>query len=304
LVFGLKKQWRVARKDAGMRLLQFLKKNCPKAPSVKALKRAIENKLCTVNKRIETFSSYVLKENDLITLNAEALAEPKQTKPLALPILYEDEELLIINKPAGLICDQRQVCAYFPQFKALALVHRLDKETSGVLILAKHSRAKDQMIALFKERAVRKIYVAVVDGIVEQEEGTVDNYLGRKHHYQGQTIYGAVSKKDGQHAVTHWKCLKRGKRASLLVCEPYTGRTHQLRVHLSGLGHPILGDTQYSKRFQCTFIPQRNLLHAYRVAFKHPHTKEEVKVVAPIPLDIKEALKELMPSLENNSLGV
>jgi RluA family pseudouridine synthase len=284
--------WRVSSKDAGTRLLQFLKQKCKQATSVKALKRAIDGKLCTVNNRIETFSSYILNENDIVELKPAALQDKSLTKPPKIAVLFEDDELLIINKPAGLISEPRSIQALFPQFKtSLELVHRLDKETSGILILAKKTAVKEKMLALFKERAVRKTYLAIVDGVVQKDEGTIDNFLGKKHSYQGQTVYGVVDEKKGKRAITHWKCLKRGKTASVLACEPHTGRTHQLRVHLSGMGHPILGDTQYAKRFRCQFAPERNLLHAYRIAFKHPSTGKELKLIAPIPLDFKECLK-------------
>lgn len=291
-----KRAWRVSKNQAGMRLLQFLRDNCPEAPSVKALKRAIEGKLCTVNNRVETFSSYVLKEGDQISLSKDAFATG-ETKPLTAAVLYEDADLLIISKPAGVVCDSKSLkkCVAFKS--SFELVHRLDKETSGVLVLAKTLKSKEKMLELFKERAVRKLYLALVDGIPAKQEGTIDNYLGKKHSYQGQAIYGSVDAKSGQRAITLWKCLKKGKNASILSCEPHTGRTHQLRVHLSGLGHPILGDTQYAKKFRCSFKPQRNLLHAYAIAFKHPISGQALKVIAPIPADFKQALETLQISL-------
>jgi RluA family pseudouridine synthase len=283
-----KYRWRVSRKEAGTRLLQFLREKCPEAPSVKILKRAIDGKLCIVNNRIETFSSYILGENDTVVLNA-AVFEKKAVKIAKISILYEDGELLIINKPPGLVSNHSLI-----DFKGnLELVHRLDKETSGALILARTHGMKEKMITLFKERSVRKLYLAIVDGVVDKEEGKIDNFLGKKHAYQGQTIYGPVDEKKGQRAMTYWKCLQRGKTASVICCEPFTGRTHQLRVHLSGIGHPILGDIQYGKKFMCPFKPHRNLLHAYSVVFKHPSTGKELKVIAPIPADFKQALQTL-----------
>lgn len=290
-------KWRVSKKDAGMRLLQFLRENCPEAPSVKMIKRAIDGKLCTVNNRTETFSSYTLSENDTVALRSAAFDQPKEAKAVKVPILYEDKEILIVNKPAGLVSDNKSLKACFPEYKKLELAHRLDKETTGVLVLAKTAKAKEKMISLFKERAIRKLYLALVDGAVAKDEGTIDNFLGKKSSFQGQTVYGAVDRKEGQRAITHWQCLKRGTNATVVRCEPFTGRTHQLRVHLSGMGHPILGDTQYGKKFACRYLPQRNLLHAYSVVFKHPTSGEEIKVVAPIPLDFKEALAELKISL-------
>lgn len=281
--------WKVARKEAGMRLLPFLREKCPEAPSAKAIKRAIDGKCCTVNAQTETFSSRILKENDLVSLSDGAF-EKKQTFK-KIPVLYEDKELLIINKPAGLVCDAPTLKRHFPAFRGM--VHRLDKETTGVLILAKTGEALEKMAALFKERAVRKVYLAIVDKAVLKQEGKIDNYLGKKQSYQGQTIYGAVAAKEGMRALTEWTCLKRGKTASLIRCEPRTGRTHQLRVHMSGMGHPILGDTQYAKRFTCPLRPQRILLHAYRLSFTHPTTSQKIAVQAPIPLDFKHAMREL-----------
>ncbi len=325
----MNRRWRVSKQEAGTRLLQFLRGKCSDAPSVKAIKRAIDGKCCTVNRRIETFSSYILKENDIVELKPfEAIpksveiftfdkasdpglqqAEPVSKQPMCkhmgdadsckdgddgavksedfnrfrykkekTPVLFEDKDLLIINKPSGVVSEGK------------FLVHRLDKETSGVLVLAKNQSMQEAMEALFKKREVHKIYLAIVDGKVAQDEGVIDNALGKIHSYQGQTIYRAVDAKKGKRAITSWKCLKRGKQASLLQCEPYTGRTHQIRAHLSGMGHPILGDVQYGKRFCCTFHPQRNMLHAYRIQFKHPSTGQKMDIVAPIPSDFKETL--------------
>ncbi|MBS0620390.1 MAG: RluA family pseudouridine synthase [Verrucomicrobia bacterium] len=277
--------WRVLASEAGMRLLAFLKEKCPSAPSVKALKAAIESKHCTINSHIETFSSAVLKKGDLVTLSKEAF----EKKELSLPsLLFEDGELLICNKPPGIVCDNPTIERYYP---GCALVHRLDKETSGVLILSKTEAARQKMIALFKKGGVHKIYFALVDGVPEQEKGKIDNFLGKIHSYEGQTLYGAVPK--GERALTYWSVVRRGHDAALVCCEPKTGRTHQLRVHLSGMGHPILGDTQYGKQFRCRLHVKRNLLHAYRIDFIHPTTGHKIEVIAPLPPDFQEAMKAL-----------
>ena len=268
-----------------MRLLAFIKSQCEEAPSVKAIKRAIDCKRCTVNRRIETFSSFVLSEGDLVVLSADAFAEEEKK---SIPILYEDEDLLVCNKPPGVISDASALRPFFPKWtNQWALVHRLDKETSGALLIAKKSVAKERLLKAFKERTVHKAYLALVDGIVKKESGKIDNHLGKIGSYQGQTIYGQVEPGKGQRAITSWKCMQRGKNVSLIWCEPLTGRTHQLRVHLSAMGHPILGDVQYGKRFRSSLHPPRNLLHAYQIRFPHPTTGKEIKVTAPIPADFK-----------------
>ena len=287
-------QWRVSKDLAGMSLLSFLKEKCVAAPSVKALKRAIDAKSCSVNGRIEIFSSFSLSENDLVSLSEGAFEVKTRSKKTKLSVLYEDDELLICNKSAGVTSEKSSVLPLLPSSKkSWELVHRLDKETTGALIIAKTSSMKQKMMELFRQRKVQKAYLAIVDGVMAKEEGTIDNFLGRIHSYQGQTIYGAVDPKKGLHAITHWKCLKRAKTASLVWCEPLTGRTHQLRVHFSGIGHPILGDTQYGKRFRCSLQQKRNLLHAYQIRFVHPSTGDQMKVIAPIPADFKQALDTL-----------
>jgi RluA family pseudouridine synthase len=292
-------RWRVSRKEAGIRLLQFLRGKCPEAPSVKTIKRAIDGKLCTVNDRIKTFSSYILEENDIVILNKSAFEKKKNILGMKISILFEDEDLLVVNKPAGLVSDNRSIKWCLPNFKGtLELVHRLDKETSGVLILTKTQTAKEKMIALFKTRGVRKLYLAIVDGVLNRDEGKINSYLGKKRALQGQTVYGSVDEKKGLQALTFWRCLSRSKTASIVCCEPFTGRTHQLRVHLSEMGHPILGDIQYGKKFICPFKPYRNLLHAYSVTFIHPSTSKELKIVAPIPADFKQALSEIKIQLQ------
>lgn len=270
--------------EEGMTLLSFLRLHCQEAPSVKALKRAIENKGCTINGRIETFSSHPVSAGDCIILDLSAAAKEPFPKGL-WPVLYEDEALYICNKPAGAISEDRQYL----------LVHRLDKETSGVLIFAKTAVIKEKMIKIFREYRVAKTYLALVKGALAKDQGEIKAPLGKVGEYQGQTLYGVVAPPAGRSAVTRWKCLKKNAHASLLQLEPITGRTHQLRVHLSYLHHPILGDVQYGKNFRTLALcqPKRHLLHAYAIAFPHPISGAPLKVIAPIPQDFKEALELL-----------
>lgn len=271
-------KFRVSAQEEGMKLLYFLREHCEGAVSVKALKRAIDGKKCRINGRVETFSTHPLKAGDIVEI-ALATGAPKTS----LRILFEDDELCICEKPAGLTCTPEN-------FPAL-LVHRLDKETSGVLILAKTEAMRQKMVALFAEKALYKAYLALVDGSITKSEGTITTRLAKKHTYQGQTIYGSAAK--GQLATTNWTLLQATKKASLLLCEPVTGRTHQIRVHMKEMGHPLLGDTQYAKRFSCPYPAPRVFLHAYRVRFTHPTTGEEVEVSSTPPEDFLLALEEL-----------
>lgn len=268
----------VSVSEAGMRLLAFLRKHLSEHSSVKGLKRAVESKGCKINGRVEIFSTRKLSFGDVVQLEMA----PKEVRS-EIEFLYEDKDLIICNKPAGVVCDNKN----FP-FK---LVHRLDKETTGVLILAKKESVYQKMVALFSEKKVKKKYLALVEGEVVKKEGKIESYLAKKHAYQGQSIYGSCKK--GQLAITVWKRLGRSAGASLLLCEPITGRTHQLRVHLKEMGHPILGDYQYGKVFKVKLHPKRHLLHALTISFPHPETHKVIEVVAPIAEDFLQALQAI-----------
>jgi RluA family pseudouridine synthase len=226
---------------------------------------------------VETFSTHILKTGDEVEIEIEAEAA-FSAKPL---LLWEDEVLAAYDKPPGVVCEPKN----FPG----KLVHRLDKETSGVLLIAKNEKTLQQMIELFRKKQVQKEYLACVDGLVRDKTKTIISKLAPRHHFQGQTIY--ASGPAGQEAVTEWEVVGLGTKSSLLRCRPVTGRTHQLRVHLKEAGHPVVGDYQYAKVFQCPYAAKRHLLHAYRIAFPHPSTQQQVEVIAPLPLDFIEALE-------------
>lgn len=271
-------KFKVTAHETGMTLLAFLRENCPDAPSVKALKRAIEGKRCTINGRVETFSTHRLKAGDEIFL--ELTKEKSGLKPL---LIWEDDFLRVFDKPAGVVCDPKNFKGH--------LVHRLDKETSGVLLVAKTKPVLEAMIELFRQKEVRKTYFALVDGVVKEKKGKIISRLAPKHRFQGQTVYG--SGPHGELAETQWVKVKEGPKATLLECYPITGRTHQLRVHLKEAGHPILGDYHYAKQFKCGYTAHRHLLHAIEISFPHPITKKKVTFKAPLPKDFSQALEDL-----------
>ena len=290
-------QWEVTKEESGTTLLAFLKSKFDSSYSAKKLKKAIESNFCQVNKRTERFASTIVGTGDKVTFRAEALST--QSSPTitfdAARILYEDGDLFVYNKPPGIASDSpelKQTLRY--HCTTLILVHRLDRETSGVLIFAKSKPIFEKFVEIFKQLQIHKTYLAIVDGIPSKKNGLIDNYIGELHRYQGQIILGEVPASRGMRAITRWECEKTGKQASLLRCFPKTGRTHQIRVHLSGLGHPILGDYQYGKSFACTYRPARCLLHALEVSFPHPTTGKIVKIAAPIPEDLNTAIETLV----------
>ncbi len=251
--------------------------------SGKFIRKLLEANLCRVNGRVERFGSRVVKGGDSVELapSWKSVLTPKLSN---FETLYEDEGLKVVAKPAGWICtDGEALKAFGPGH---FLVHRLDKDTTGLLIVAKGGKARDQLMELFEKREVEKTYLALVDGCPKEERGIRKSLLGKKGSYQGQTIYGSCS--HGLTAVTGWRLLAKGNRASLVECSPETGRTHQIRVHMAEMGHPILVDRQYADRFECPLFVQRTLLHAHRLSFAFEGKK--IDLVAPIPPDFKEAL--------------
>jgi RluA family pseudouridine synthase len=273
---------KVRSSEHGMSLLAFLRARCAHEGSVKSLKRLIDKGRCAVNARIVRISTTSLAAGSSVTLDLLPLAS---APPDSLSLLYEDEDVACYDKPAGLVC----VPAAFPS--SLRLVHRLDKETSGVLLLAKHAEAQRALERLFAERRVRKEYLAIVDGRVLSARGTIDNRLGKLYAYAGQTVYGPAP--CGARAITSWRRLHARADATLLLCQPLTGRTHQIRAHMKGAGHPILGDVQYGAHFRCAYRPSRHLLHAASLTFSHPRSGEEIRAEAPLPIDFLEACAQL-----------
>lgn len=285
-------QWRVTQAESGLSLQNFLNEKIGKAYSGRQLKRAIEKNACAVNGRIERFASKRVGAGDLIAFDETIVALSVLSKFENQRILYEDEYLLVYNKPAGIASTPEDLLKLLRDYQAsLFLVHRLDRDTTGCVILAKNPLMLSALENAFRERKVNKNYLAIVDGLIGKS-GTVDNYLAKVHAYQGQSLWGAVEV-GGLHAITRWKCILRGLDSSLIQCQPETGRTHQIRVHCSGMGHPILGDVQYGKRFQSSYHPQRPLLHAHSVKFLHPMSQQPLTVESPLPNDFKDAFEKL-----------
>jgi len=213
-------------------------------------------------------------------------AEP-QGEAIALDVLYEDDELIVINKPAGLVVHPGAGNWTGTLVNALihhcgdslsgiggvrrpGIVHRLDKETSGCLVIAKNDLAHQSLAAQFAGRTVEKTYLAIVEGSPRRRSGEVNEPIGR-HAVNRQKMKVTTAEK-GREALTLYRVLSSADGLSLVECRPRTGRTHQIRVHLKHLGHPIAGDPVYGKRGKYA----RHLLHAWRLAFDHPRTGERL----------------------------
>ncbi len=268
---------------APQKLVSFLQDEIDGVCSGKFLRRVLEANLCRVNGRVERFGSTQLKKGDVVELSPawKSVATPSLSPKFRT--LYEDDSAKWIDKPAGWVCSEENCRCTFGG--ALKLIHRLDKDTTGILGLAKGEKSRDAWMELFAKREVEKQYLAIVDGIPKEGKGIRESYLARKKTFQGQTIWGSGPK--GLHAVTHWQVLAVGNRASLLLCQPLTGRTHQIRVHLAEIGHPILVDRQYSDRFRSSLFALRPLLHAFQLRASN------IAVKAPLPFDMRRDILQL-----------
>lgn len=249
-----------------------------------------------------------LSEDEVIEI---IFLEPKATEinPVDIPleILYEDDDILAINKTIGMVVHPgsgtgedtmvHAVLHYTKGKLSLAggkerpgVVHRLDKETTGVILFAKTDVAYFQLIKMFTERQVDKEYLALVAGIPRLKSGSIKTAIGRDPRVR---IRMAVTEK-GRPAHTDWVLEKAFCASALLRCYLHTGRTHQIRVHLASINHPILGDALYGYRFRKDEKEQvsRVMLHAERISFEHPVTKKATEIVAPLPEDFKDYMSK------------
>ncbi len=288
-------EWVVSSEESGLKILVFLKSKFGATIASRQLKRALEAGQCQINGRVERFASKLVGRGDRVSMVDLSLTAEKHDEALSLDsFLYVDDHLIACNKPVGINSEDSQWLAAVRKFyKNAILLHRLDRDTTGVLLFARNEACAEAMFALFKQRQISKTYHAIVDGVPKLASGVVDNFLGKIHTYQGQSLWGAVAREKGMYARTQWRLERSGHEAALLVCHPETGRTHQIRVHLSGLGHPILGDFQYGRTFRCSLHVNRMMLHATSLNFVHPITKQPVVIRAPFPQDFKAAVERL-----------
>ncbi|MBI3508399.1 MAG: RluA family pseudouridine synthase [Chlamydiia bacterium] len=264
------------RATSSQNIIAFLQSVGSIDASGKFLRKVLEANLCRVNGRVERFGSTRLEKGDWVELAPE-WQELAKVAPLQFPILYEDALCQIVDKPAGWVCSDPSCRKTFGP--KLFLVHRLDKDTTGALLLAKGLQAREELMALFAARQVDKEYIALVDGLVRENKGVRESFLAKKRLFEGQTIWS-----QGEEAITFWEVLQRGKDATYVRCQPLTGRTHQIRVHMAELSHPLIVDRQYGEKLRSRYFAKRPLLHAQRLRFTVDGTTVDVR--APLPEDL------------------
>ena len=286
------------------------------------IQQAAENGSILVND-VAVKSNYKVKAGDVVRL---VLAHPTYEQLLTpenipLDIVYEDDQLLVINKPAGMVVHPGHgnysgtlVNALAYHFENLpmnsserpGLVHRIDKDTTGLLVVAKTEHAMAYLTKQFAEKTSEREYVALVWGNIEEDEGTVEGNIGR-HDTNRMRMAVHESDEKGKPAVTHYKVLERFGYLTLVSCQLETGRTHQIRVHMKHIGHTLFNDERYGgnailkgttftkyKQFvdNCFKVLPRQALHAKTLGFEHPITKEFLRFDTPIPQDLQECIEK------------
>lgn len=260
----------------------------------------------TVNGKVVK-ANYKLNDQDVVRMNEPELKEPDiVAEDLPLDILYEDEDLLIVNKPKGMVVHPSAGHYTGTLVNALmfhckeelsgingvmrpGIVHRIDMDTTGSLLVCKNDMAHQNLAEQLKLHSIKRIYHAIVHGVIKEEEGTVDAPIGR-HPTSRKKM--SINYKNGKEAVTHYKVLKRYQNYTYIQCQLETGRTHQIRVHMASIHHPLLGDVVYGPAKQ-PFSLQGQCLHAKTIGIQHPRTGEYMEVDAPLPDYFEELLVKL-----------
>ena len=285
-----------------MRLDQFVAGQLPQF-SRSRIQQLIRGGAATLNGKAARPRDLVRPGDTIRVLEPPAEKIETSPEPIPLDVIFEDEDLLVLNKPAGLVVhpgaghrEHTLVNALLNHCQNLSgiggkerpgIVHRLDKDTTGCLVVAKNDETHRALSDQFAERTVEKIYVALVAGKLRKPSGSIDEKIGR-HPVHRQRM--SVGSPRGRIAKTDYRVLETGAGLSLVECRLHSGRTHQIRVHLHHIGHPILGDRIYGPRNSGAHA--RQMLHAWKLGFSHPRTNEWKQFEAPMPADFEETMRK------------
>ena len=261
------------------------------------IQKLIKNKCILVNEE-ETSSSYNIKEGDLISITYKEEIIDIEPEKMDLDIVYEDDYLLIINKKSGVVVhpavgnyNHTLVNGLLYHFQNLSnentirpgIVHRLDKDTSGLMVVAKNDIVHDKLANMIKSKKVERKYISLVWGVVKHDKGTIDAPIGRDINDRQKYVVTNINSKD---SITHFRIIERYKEVTLLECILATGRTHQIRVHLNYIGHPVVNDQIYGNKKIINNFGQ--MLHSKSIKFVHPITKEELYFESNPPEEFEE----------------
>lgn len=294
-------KWRVKSSEHGMSLENFIYKQMGDW-SHKQVKVAIDRKRAFVNGRNVFISKWNVKKNDLVLFvpspSDQAGSQALGGRYKFVDVLFDDPYIIVTSKPSFIDYEtyvetvkgylRRQIKG--KSYPYLGAVHRLDKETSGVMIFTKKKIA-NTVADQFRAHTVRKFYLTVVNGRVQKDEGLINRPIEKGQFEEGRKVRIVEDEESGKSAVTHYRVVERYSRATLLRVEIKTGRTHQIRIHMSHLGHPVVGDKLYGGDSGQPF--RRQALHAERLEFRHPVTHQKMKINAALPQDLRELIDKL-----------
>jgi 23S rRNA pseudouridine1911/1915/1917 synthase len=284
----------------GIRLDKYLTQVLPQFSRAYLQKLIVQGYILVNGKRAK--SNQRLSKVDRMTVELPPLPVRPLAEPIPLTIIYEDEDILVIDKPAGLTVHPapghsshtlvNAVLAHCPglamsnELMRPGIVHRLDKDTSGLIVIAKNDFAREYLAAQFKSRTVTKGYLVLVNGRLSPEQGIIEAPIGRDPHRRRKMAIVEAGKEAG----TQYQVRKYLDNYTLVEVTPLTGRTHQIRVHLSAIGYPVVGDPVYGvKSAQLS----RQFIHAYRLGFRLPSTKQYQEFTSPLPMDLERTLEYL-----------
>ena len=300
----------VRAQEAGERLDTFLAGKSGITRS--QIQKLIEQGEVLVNQK-SLPRNYRIKPDDVISVQIEEKNnEELIPQPITIPILYKDEHLVVVDKPPGMVVYPAAGHDSGTLMNALAfhcerlaapggplrpgVVHRLDKDTSGVMIVALSDKAYYDLVEQFRQRTINREYIALVYGHFKEDTGEISSKIGRSESDRKKM---STKARRGKEAVTRWKVVRRFGQATLIEAKLGTGRTHQIRVHFASIGHPVLGDGTYGKKVEVEINANkkitfpRQMLHAEMLGFIHPATGEYLEFSSPVPEDIREKIEEL-----------
>lgn len=285
--------------NEGLRIDRFLSEKIELSRS--KIQKLMKDEKILVNGKVVS-NSYAVRMEDVIEIN-DKLDYTISVEPEDIPlnIVYEDDDLIIINKESGMVVHPAPghytgtlVNALLFKYGRLAgeefrpgIVHRLDKDTSGLMLVAKNEETLEKLSTMISEKEVERRYLAIVDGVIKHETGTVDAPIGRDLNNRQKM---AVTDVNGREAITHFKVLERFDNNTYIECKLDTGRTHQIRVHMAYIGYPINNDPLYG-RGKSTLFGQ--MLHSYFIKFNHPRTGKEISFEVEAPKEFLDKLNEL-----------
>jgi len=290
----------IVENDFDMRLDSYLATKLDISRS--KIQKLIKDEKILVNEKTVS-ASYKVMENDIISVNDELdFTIDIKGEDIPLDIVYENDDLLVINKPSGMVVHPAPgnytgtlVNALVGKFNLSnndirpGIVHRLDKDTSGVMLVAKNDWTHDKLSEMIKNKDVKRTYLALVEGVINHETGTIDAPIGRSLDNREKMAVTEINSKD---SVTHFRVLKRYEKYTLIECQLETGRTHQIRVHMAYIGHPVVNDPLYGKKVGNNTFGQ--LLHSRKISFNNPRDGESLTFEVDVPQEFYDIMNNLI----------